>query len=573
MSNDQQGISSKLRFMDPQTLRQYGEMHKENPYIFPLVFQESQNRQRLNLNQQMQMAGQQQPKVNEQALAQMASQQLPEDQGIATLAAPNMQQMADGGIAGYDDADFVSRSEPVVMMAGGGVARYQVGGVVAPELLSKYQQELEEMGMGTRMQFSPDVKNVVGQIQAAQEAAYLKEEQQRMLRGPYADAAPAPAPAPAPTATKKESPFEQERARNMARVANEGYTRGDPRALPTMPSGKEQLSSVAAPKVDTERKDTGRRDERKDPSAKTDSVKPSVLDPKAMFDTELEKTSKEVRPEKALLEKLVGDRKKADEEELKGLQGLNKKFADAFKSKRERLDTREGEISKMKDQSMGLALLQAGARMMSTRGSVGEAIGAGIDTGTKQYVAGLDKINTAKDKLAEARDRLDELQLNRDEMSAREILKAESKIRQTALSGQETMIKYVMERDKVDRDTAMKIVDNQIKISLEREGNLNRETVARISAAPAFERNALLKLANNKDDKVRTEYGKLQAKVMDTLGKDPNYTMANPMQQQVLQTNALRQALMSNPFLAPYAAGIGFSSAPTGGKVYDLTED
>jgi hypothetical protein len=473
--------------------------------------------------------------------------------------------MADGGIAGYDDADFVSRSEPVVMMAGGGVARYQVGGSIQ----SRYQQELQEMGMGTRMQYSPEVQAYVRAQEEESKASYAERERQRMLRGPYADAAPAPAA----TATKKESPFEQERARNMARVANEGYTRGDPRALPTMPSAKEQLSSVAAPKVDTESKDTGRRDERKDPSAKTDSVKPSVLDPKAMFDTELEKTSKEVRPEKALLETLVADRKKADEEELKGLQGLNKKFADAFKSKRERLDTREGEISKMKDQSMGLALLQAGARMMSTRGSVGEAIGAGIDTGTKQYVAGLDKINTAKDKLAEARDRLDELQLNRDEMSAREILKAESKIRQTALSGQETMIKYVMERDKVDRDTAMKIVDNQIKVSLEREGNVSRETVARISAAPALERNALLKLANNKDDKVRTDYGKLQAKVMDTLGKDPNYTMANPMQQQVLQTTALRQALMSNPFLAPYAAGIGFSSAPTGGKVYDLTED
>jgi hypothetical protein len=578
MAIDQRDVSSTLRFMDDRALQQYAAMYKNDPYIFPLAFQESQNRQRLRMSQQGAQGMQPMPKVNEQALAQMAPQQLPEDQGIATLAAPNMQQMADGGIAGYDDADFVSRSEPVVMMAGGGhIPRYQGnpqdGSLVRGR--TSWEDELE------RLQAPPQESSALGRgivnaftyssdFEALVQSAKAKQARGIPLTAPEARALQSEE---APTATKKESPFEQERARNMARVANEGYTRGDPRALPTMPSGKEQLSSVAAPKVDTERKDTGRRDERKDPSAKTDSVKPSVLDPKAMFDTALEKTSKEVRPEKALLETLVADRKKADEEELKGLQGLNKKFEDAFKSKRERLDTREGEISKMKDQSMGLALLQAGARMMSTRGSVGEAIGAGIDTGTKQYVAGLDKINTAKDKLAEARDRLDELQLNRDEMSAREILKAESKIRQTALSGQETMIKYVMERDNVDRDTAMKVVDNQIKISLEREGNLSRETVARISAAPAFERNALLKLANNKDDKVRTEYGKLQAKVMDTLGKDPNYTMANPMQQQVLQTNALRQALMSNPFLAPYAAGIGFSSAPTGGKVYDLTED
>jgi hypothetical protein len=136
MSNDQQGISSKLRLMDPQTLRQYGEMHKANPYIFPLVFQESQNRQRLNMNQQMQMAGQQQPKVNEQALAQMApprAQPVPQrqGQGIVDLSAPNMETMADGGIAGYDDdANFAQRSEPVVMMAEGGhVQGYDRGGL------------------------------------------------------------------------------------------------------------------------------------------------------------------------------------------------------------------------------------------------------------------------------------------------------------------------------------------------------------------------------------------------------------------------------------------------------------
>jgi len=72
-------------------------------------------------------------------------------------------------------------------MSGGGVARYNgaTGSVtgVSPELLSRYQQEATEMAMGTRMQFSPDVKAVVGRIQAAQEGSYLKEEQQRMLAG------------------------------------------------------------------------------------------------------------------------------------------------------------------------------------------------------------------------------------------------------------------------------------------------------------------------------------------------------------------------------------------------------
>jgi hypothetical protein len=228
----------------------------------------------------------------------------------------------------------------------------------------------------------------------------------------------------------------------------------------------------------------------------------------------------------------------------------------------------------MKDQNFGLALLQAGAAMMSTPGSLGTAIGKGVQSGSQQYIAGIDKINSAKDKLADARDRLDDLQLNRDEMSAREILKAENKIRDTALSGQGDMIKFVMERDKVDRETAMKVVDNQIKLGISQSESLNREKVAQISAGPGYERNQILKAAQGNESKVRTEYGKLQAKVMDNLSKDDNYKMATPVQQQVLYTTALRQAISTNPFLASYAADIGFSKAPAGsGKVYDLTAD
>ena len=560
MAIDQRDVSSTLRFMDDRALQQYAAMHKNDPYIFPLAFQESQNRQRLRMSQQRQAGAQPQPKVADQALAQMAPQPLPEDVGIGALPAPNMTMAAEGGIMGYegyDEGPSDFGQGPVMMMSGGGVARYSNGGVLdaARARVQTAQQRLYTYGLRQRQQDPAGFDMAQQEMAAAQDA--LQNAEREISGGPVG-VLTQPIPAAGPSNAKITPIAKPEDVGGMDQRIKAG-------SLPNIPSLKTPLPEKP--------KDTKSKDPAQKAPAATVAEKPSVLDPKAMFATELEKTSKEVRPEKALLETLIADRKEADEDELAGLERLNEKFKDAFKSKRERLDTREGAIDKMKDQNLGLALLQAGARMMSTRGSVGEAIGAGVDTGSKQYVAGLDKINSAKDKLADARDRLDELQLNRDEMSAREILKAENKIRQTALSGQETMIKYVMERDKVDRETAMKIVDNEIKISLEREGNISREKVAQISAAPSLERNKLLQLANNKDDKVRTEYGKLQAKVMDTLSKDPNYTMANSMQQQVLQTTALRQALMSNPFLAPYAAGIGFSSAPTGGKVYDLTTD
>ena len=142
MAIDQRDITSQLRMMDDRALQQYAAMHKSDPYVFPLAFQESQNRQRVRMSGQAQMGGQEMPKVNDAALMAMAPQaapqQAPQGQGISNLPAPNMQRMADGGIAGYEDDEegmatggmggmfnFAQQSEPVVRMSGGGVPRYQ----------------------------------------------------------------------------------------------------------------------------------------------------------------------------------------------------------------------------------------------------------------------------------------------------------------------------------------------------------------------------------------------------------------------------------------------------------------
>ena len=157
MAIDQRNISASLRMMDDRVLQQYAAMHKNDPYIFPLAFQESQNRQALNASKAAQMGGREMPKVNDAALMAMTPQTVTtgsggalqteyggpvrtgasEAQGISRLAAPNIERMADGGIAGYDDEEgmatggmggmfnFAERSEPVVRMSGGGeVPRY-----------------------------------------------------------------------------------------------------------------------------------------------------------------------------------------------------------------------------------------------------------------------------------------------------------------------------------------------------------------------------------------------------------------------------------------------------------------
>ena len=125
-------ITSTLRGMPDQQLQQYAAMHKGDPHILALAVSESNQRKKLRMASQGQAGNQPMPKVADAAIADMA-QQLPENQGIAQIPTPNIQGMADGGIAGYDEGmsqggmfDFAQRSEPVVRMAGGGeVPRYQ----------------------------------------------------------------------------------------------------------------------------------------------------------------------------------------------------------------------------------------------------------------------------------------------------------------------------------------------------------------------------------------------------------------------------------------------------------------
>jgi hypothetical protein len=119
-----QNIMTTLRSMGDAELAKYAQMHQQDPYIFPLAFQESQNRQHLRSAKQAEMAGQQQPKVVQQDLSQMAQMaapqmppqaaqpqqhQLPEDQGIAQLPAQNLQKLAGGGIIAFEEGGYVPR--------------------------------------------------------------------------------------------------------------------------------------------------------------------------------------------------------------------------------------------------------------------------------------------------------------------------------------------------------------------------------------------------------------------------------------------------------------------------------
>ena len=114
-------LMADLRMKSDKQLFDYAQMHKNDPYIFPMAFQESNARKKLRAAAQNTQAPQA-PKVVDQSLQEMA-QPMPEDQGIATLPAPNMQNMAGGGIVAFDD--------------GGEVPGYAGGGTPGDEVFER----------------------------------------------------------------------------------------------------------------------------------------------------------------------------------------------------------------------------------------------------------------------------------------------------------------------------------------------------------------------------------------------------------------------------------------------------
>jgi len=247
MAIDQRDITSQLRMMDDRALQQYAAMHKSDPYVFPLAFQESQNRQRVRMSGQAQMGGQEMPKVNDAALMAMAPQAAPpqavQGQGISNLPAPNMQTMADGGIAGYEDDEegmatggmggmfnFAQQSEPVVRMAGGGhIPRYQ----------------------GVPIDAGGDGSSVVDEFKGIDDQIIANMERQKLL-GAFDDySKPAPKPKKGSKADKKEEAKKEEPVKQSAlptytpKTAAQARAEADKIAAPDLAEIKESYKPFA----------------------------------------------------------------------------------------------------------------------------------------------------------------------------------------------------------------------------------------------------------------------------------------------------------------------------------------
>jgi hypothetical protein len=419
-------ITSTLAKLPDAMLQKYAQLNKADPYIMALAMSESNRRKELRSAGQGAQGMQEQPKVVDKMVAEMAPQQLPEEQGIGQLNAGDM-NFAGGGIIAFAD--------------GGDVERYQVGGITA-----KYQQESQEMGMGTRMQYSPDVQAYAQAQEQASKASYADRERALMLQGPYGRTAAPTQVAPA------EAPVNYDPTENLKKIAQTNAKYVAPASTPKnaeeaallqryAPSPAKAAPKVeAAPKADTTRKAPGAGPSAAPaaagPQAATETG-PSGID--ALQQKYFGPIDQEVGGLRNARAGLVAGIKDLAEQNLAATKADIEKRGDVYKGREERLAKQEKGLEGMSDKNMGLALLQAGAAMMSTPGGIGVALGKGVQVGSERYAAGLDKIEAAKSKFAEARDRLDDLRINRDDMNAKDIRAAEKEARESKLKGQELL--------------------------------------------------------------------------------------------------------------------------------------
>jgi len=484
-------ITATLRMLTDRQLQQYAAMHKGNPYIFPMAIAESNARKQVRAATQAAQGMQPQPKVADQAIAQMTPQQLPEDVGIATLPTPNMTMAAEGGIMGYegyDEGDSNYGQESVRMMADGGIARYQSGGSIFDQLDQQKASQLAQLNSQLAMiepqlraaatsgnqqsiqLYAQQAQAIRNQINAVREAAgnrigviekiNAQTQAPEAAPSPTAAAAPAaPTPAPKPTFSPAVSRSMLNQVEQPARTNAAVY--GEPQ------------KAKAVPPVDTIRKEPSDRI-----ASGPSRAQPPTDDVEQMFEKAFKKADAKGNEFEKQLKELNAAKVKAKEENLSGLEAIQKQFDDIYKGRKDRLSTREGEISKMKDQNIGLAALLAGATMMGTRGSIGEAVSKGVGVASQQYIAGMDKINSAKEKLSDARDRLDELEAQRGELSARELHKARNEIKDVTNSGMEDLIKAAMTERNLNRTQAIEFVKAQIGVNTAREKIRSEEGIA-----------------------------------------------------------------------------------------------
>ena len=509
---DASTLADRLAMMPDSALPRLAQQYKTDAITLSLILGEKNRRDRVRQSMQAQAAGQPQPKVNDQIVASM-QQPAP---GIAGLPAPTMQGMADGGIAGYAE--------------GGEVEGYNgdTGSLVAGPITRQMVDQAYQDWMASQPSWFQQKTPMSTQREAAAKSRYEQILQAYQSQPSNVQ----------PGARSKTAGTPQEMAAFDA--ATDLYM--TERAAKKAATGADTKADV---KTDT-KVDTGRRE--------AAPAKDPVTDPFSLESLRAEQEAA-MRPlqlqQGELRNQMVGLRSQMERQPEEALARRKKEIeeeGDVYAGRTERIKARETDLLKQKDTNTGLALLNAGLAIMSTPGSLGQAIGKGARVGTEQYAAGLDKLRAAQERLEEAKDRTEELRMNRSDMNKREIRQMERDRDAAYLAGSKLFYDFTNSVYNMDRQDTNALLASAAK---GREMRFQRETqerVAQIGAgAPSAQMQIALALGKGNLEEGLKKVSEIQAGKFDIRSSYADY----------LKAFAGKDTLTPPLSLASYAAQFG----------------
>ncbi len=564
-------ITSTLAKLPDQQLQQYAQMHKNDPYIMALAMSESNRRKEMRASGQGAM--QEQPKVVDQEIARMGNmegaspeqlarlaqmldaqkeaeykeftrqspqapaqtQQMPEDQGIGQLPTGEM-NFAGGGIVAFAD--------------GGDVERYQSAGLVQDPRLASLLAARERYLRSNADTSAIDQAIAALQAKSTQGATQTAAPLNIPTGGDFAEqmmqGITAPTFAPAPSFTPAVNRSMLNRVEQPARANAAVY--GAPAKVEAKGKGK---TDSGAP-----------TDKAAAPTA------PGAADPFSMKSIReaQEEAMRDVNYQRgALRNEAVGLSnlyQQQGEDRLARRKKEIEEEGDIFKGRESRLNAREADIGRQRNENKGLAFLNAGLAIMSTRGGLATALGQGAQVGTAQYAAGLKDLRAAQQRLDDARDNIEELRLNRKDMNKKDIRALEKERDDNINKGKELLFGVAKETYGADEKSATELfksyIQGQTKVYEQGQENLrNRERVQGMIAARGD-------TAGTKQSRVAIDALKAQATNLTNQLKDiPAVGTNNLARRQPLET----QLALINAQLAQMSGlGTMLPASPTGAR-------
>ena len=528
-------LMADLRMKSDKQLFDYAQMHKNDPYIFPMAFQESNARKKLRAAAQNTQAPPA-PKVVDQNLQEMA-QPMPEDQGIATLPAPNMQNMAGGGIVAFEH--------------GGEVPGY-AGGILVDQVEEANKESLRNTGFplspAQRARLEQTIKANIAAEASAREAGKAGRQFNPGSYGLQADPAPAAAPAFPPSATQVMS--------GLPAVAP-----------PTAPSDTRRLpsgSKLVEPKLEdpTMPQREGLAALNTKPMSAEEAM---VAAGKFGDDTKM----------RADLQGYVDRQKKIGEDAVgsfeKGIAGL----PEAYKKYEARLQKEEAEAATDKDKAVGMSIFKAGLAMMSgTSQNAFENIGKGAMVGLEDQQAALKEFKKAQRERNKAFADIEQARLADQRGDLKTKLELESRAADRTSNAEGRMVEGIAKLFDTNKTNARGIYQTGFE-----QANQNQRTLTQVNAdiqkqgmsdTAAMERTKAQVAGSLKATQMNADafklpmlYKSVEDSVDKMLQNDINYKTADEATRATMRDAALKKRLLATPGLAQYAdATTGGGSAP-----------